>query len=104
MRLKRSDRMLIISRRKDDQRQVFGRNVLQHGKTIHAGHLDIEKNQINLVLFDLFECFRTRRTFGDQFNVRFLTQEQTNPFARRGFIIHDNRLKLHQSACFAVVE
>src|SRR5215470_12223609 len=85
----RPDRILIKSRDENDRRQMRGVERGQRLKAVELRHLNIEKDQIRLELFDGRDGFAPVAAFAENFDVGFGGEKAAHAVARDGFVIND---------------
>ena len=83
--------MLVIGRRENDHRQAIRRQLAQHLKAIHAGHLHIQKEQLRRVAPNLFQGLRPAAAFADNLDFRFVPQQMPDAFPGERFVVHNER-------------
>lgn len=90
------ERVLIKSRREDDQRRhCIRRQSAQRFKAGQTRHLHVQKNQVGFGLFDLFQGGDAVGGFADDLNLRMRGEQLRQPGAGRRFVVYDQGSELH---------
>ena len=95
MDLERPERVLVEGGHEDHFRQARHAHSGQHPKAIHFRHLNVEKDEVGLVLFNRFDCRAPIAAFANDLEVGFRFEKRAQPLAGQRFVINDQRADLH---------
>ena len=70
MHFKCAQRMLLVRRQKDYRRQILRRQRCEHVESIHARHLDVEKNNVGREFENRLNCFFSIAALADDFDIK----------------------------------
>ena len=91
--LKSLDCVLIVSCRENNVRLMI--DLFEHVKAVHAGHLDIQEDQVWFKLVDLFNGLVALGAFADHFNFREADEVFSQQVAGQFLIINDQAGGIH---------
>jgi len=92
---------LVVGRGEDDLGERVGflacgeaglvavEEALDDGETVEAGHLDIKKNQVGVVLLDEVNGFNAVGSVGEDLDAADFVEEEAELFAGQLFVVDD---------------
>ena len=105
--VKGADGVLVIGRGEDDLGERVGflaggeaglvavKQALDDGESVEAGHLDIEKNQVRMVLLDEVNGFNAVGSLGEDFDASDFVEEEAELVAGQLFVVDDEGGERH---------
>ncbi len=90
--------MAIERGNKNNNAQLVRRHAAEHIEAADLRHLDIKKDELGVLLADQPNRVNAVRAFSDDFEIRLLDEELSEPVPRQSLVINDNGSKLHTAS------